>query len=410
MRCARSVFIVVALGAVALETGCSGGGGKGGSGRSVAATRSSSVTPPASGKGPASGGPAPVTPPGKGPALTPAARPGVSRFLYSANYGDQSITELTIDPLTGAPTVFGSVALGDVPLRLAVHPSDRFLYSIERSEVTPFAVDATTGGLTPIGSPVVLTGDYPLGARVSPNGQLLLCGYYGGSTGGSVRSFAIGAAGDLAPVDRFALGPTANPVDVVVHPTSRFAFVADGISETITVLAIDPATGKLGAVGGPVPCPGVAALALEARGAFLVAMTSFSPGSIEVFAIDSSGAITPRGAPLSTGPHSAMAIEAAPDGKTFHVVTANSSLVTVLLDAQGGLTTASVTPVPAYGFPGALALDASGKFVYTANFAGDDLSVLSIGASGAITAGPNVPIAPRTSGNTTQPYWVATVR
>ena len=139
-------------------------------------------------------------------------------------------------------------------------------------------------------------------------------------------------------------------------------------------------------------------------------MTSFSPGSVGVLAIDSNGAITPRGAQLSTGPHSAMAIETMPDGKTFQVVTANSSLVTLAMDPQGALTTARVTPVPAYGFPCALAIDATGRFLYTANFAGDDISALTIAAGGTVTAGANVAIAPRTPGNTTQPYWLAAVR
>jgi 6-phosphogluconolactonase (cycloisomerase 2 family) len=247
-----------------------------------------------------------------------------------------------------------------------------------------------------------------MAARTTPNGAFLIATYYGGSTGGSVRSFAVDATGDLTPLSRAALASTSQPVDVVVHPTGRFAFVADSIAATIVVLAIEASTGKLATVGS-FACADVSALAVDGTGGFVVAMTSASPGSIQAFAVASNGALTPRGAPLGTGPHSPMAIEVAPDGKTFHVVTANSSLVTAALDAQGNLATTSTAAIPAYGFPSGLALDASGRFVYTANFAGDDVSVLDL-ANGKVTAGSNVRVTSLAGGGTTQPSWLVTVR
>jgi 6-phosphogluconolactonase len=406
MRRLASILIALALG-----TGCSHGGRahvaagatsapatsgstSASSSSSTAATKSSSTTTTAS---------IPAKPP-----ATPAG-PATSRFLYTANYGDASITELRIDPATGAPAVFGTVATGDAPLRLAVEPTNRFVYSIERIEVTPLAV-GPAGGLTPIGpGAVAIAGDYPLAACATPDGALLVVTYYGGGPGGSVRTFAIGPTGGLTQLARYALGATASPVDVTVDATSRFAYVADGIGQTIVTLAIVPGAGTLVPVGPPVACPDVSALALDATGRFLVAMTSASPGTIQAFAVAATGGLSPRGGPLGTGPHSPMAITRGPDGR-FYVITANSSLLVATIDAQGTLTEASVTQVPAYGFPCGLAIDGSGRFVYTANFAGDDLSVLQVGAGGAIGVGSNVAIAPRTSGGTAQPYFVATVR
>lgn len=384
----REICLALTLGAVALS-GCSDKK----SGSRSAASASSPATVGTSST---------TTPP-------PTTAPGPSRFLYSANYGDASITQLSLDAATGAPTVVGTVALGDVPLRLVVDPTHRFLYAIERSEVTPLAI-GPAGDLTPIGAgPVVVAGDYPMGACATPDGALLLVGYYGGGPGGSVRSFAIGAAGALTPVGHVALGATANPVDVLVDAASRFAYVVDEIGQTITVLSIVPGAGALVPVGAPVPCADARALALDATGAFLIVMTSASPGSIQSYAVAANGAITPRSAPLGLGPHSPMALTRGPDGRLY-VVTANSSLIVATLDAQGTLTESSVTSIPAFGFPSALALDASGRSVYTANFAGDDLSVLTVGATGAISAGQNVAVAPRTAGNTTQPSFLVTVR
>lgn len=390
--------ITVLVGVLALA-GC--GGGKGGARGQAAPGATSGTGTPTSGTTTGT--------PGAAVGASPSAV-APSRLLYSANYGDASITALRIDAATGAPTPFATTVLGDVPLRLAVDPSERFLYAIERGEVTALAIGAT-GGLTPIGAPVVIAGDYPMAGVVTPDGDFLVTTWYGGGVGASVRTFAIGPTGALTPAARHSLGATAQPVDVVVGP-SRVAYVVDEVAFTITPLSILPGTGALVPVSAPVPCLDVRALALDATGSFLVAMTSASPGALRAFRVGTTGGLLPVGTALGTGPHSPMALARAPGGDLY-VVTANSSLIVVALDASGTLTERSVTPVPAHGFPCALAIDASGAFVYTANFAGDDLSVLTVGATGGVTAGTNVPIAPAPGGaasGSTQPSFLVSVR
>lgn len=396
-RCVVAVVCVLAL------AGC--GGSKGGSRRQAAsgATSGTGTSTTTSGSTTGTG-----TGAGTGAGTPGAAAP--SRFLYSANYGDASITALRIDPATGAPAPFATTVLSDVPLRLAVDPTERFLYAIERGEVTALAI-GTTGALTPIGAPVVLTGDYPMAGVVTPDGDFLVTTWYGGGVGACVRTFAIGPTGALTQAARLSLGSSAQPVDVVVGP-NRVAYVVDEIAFTITPLSITPGTGALTPLGAPVSCPDARALALDATGTFLVAMTSASPGSVRSFRVGATGGLTPAGAPLGTGPHSPMAISRAPGGELY-VVTASSSLIVVAVDAAtGALTEQSVTSVPAHGFPCALAIDASGRFVYTANFAGDDLSILTVGPGG-VTAGSNVAIAPAPGGaasGSTQPSFLVSVR
>lgn len=400
----RSTLIIsLAVAALGLATGCSSrskGRDQPAASTASAATSGSVGSTTTATTGTASTAAAAST------ATPTAAAVAPSRFLYSANRGDSSISHLAIDATTGGLTLRSTIATADVPLRLVAHPTGRTLYAVERSQLTPLTI-GPAGDPTP-GAPVVVAGDFPMSACPTPDGSMLLVGYYGGGPGGSVRSFAVGAAGGLTPLGRLALGATAYPVDLVVHPSGRFAFAVDEIGQTITTLEVVPGSGGLVRVGTPLPCPDASALALDASGAFLVVMTSASPGALRVFAVGPTGALTPRGAPLPTGPHSPMAIARAPDGR-FHVVTASSVLLVASIDPAGALTERSVSPVPAFGFPGALAIDASGRFVYTANFAGDDLSVLTVGPAGA-TAGGNVPIAPRGAAATSEPTSLVAVR
>jgi 6-phosphogluconolactonase (cycloisomerase 2 family) len=222
-----------------------------------------------------------------------------------------------------------------------------------------------------------------------------------------VSTFAVGAAGDLTAAFDLPLGANACPVDAIVAP-GGVVFVADAIAETIAPLAFDATTGSLVPLGAAVASPGVQALALDAKGRLLVAMSSASPGSISAFTVSAGGSLAAVGAPLATGPHAAMDIELGPDGETFYIVTAASTLLTVVADAQGNLHATRTTPTPAASFPCALAVDASGEFFYFADFADDEVSVLAAGAGGSLSPGPNVPVKPSHTGSTTEPYWVVT--
>lgn len=405
---------LVLLGVLA---GCARGGGSSASASratpasTTAAARSATTTSAAASPSPhtatLAGG---TTLPGAGatpspsPSGPPASSHAPSRFLYTANNGDSSIGIFVIDPATGAPTPTGSVATGAAPFRLVLHPSGTVLYSIELTEITAFAIDPSSGALTPLGSPVVVPGG-PTSARTTADGAYLLASY-AGSRGGGVQLFAVGLVGDLALVADCALGASAYPFDVAVSPADPFAYVAD-VSGTIAPLALDETKGTLAPVGSPVASPNVQELAFDGSGRYLVALSSASPGLIQCFSASATGTLAPVGGAFGTGPHAAIDIELGPDGETFYVATANASLVTVSVDAAGNLTRRAVTPVPSPGFPNAVAVDASGRFLYFADFADDRISVLTAGASGLV-AGANVPVAPRTAGNPTNPYWVVT--
>src|SRR3954447_3186402 len=103
MRSAESVVVFFSIGAVLLSAGCGRSrNGAGLSSRAPGTTATSAVTSKTS----STTSPGSTTAPGSTTVPTsPTTKPTTttpSRFLYSANYGDQSISALTIDATTGA--------------------------------------------------------------------------------------------------------------------------------------------------------------------------------------------------------------------------------------------------------------------------------------------------------------------
>ncbi len=181
------------------------------------------------------------------------------------------------DSSTGAPVSPVELAAETPnPTFLNLHPSGRFLYSVnaisdfngERTgAVSAFAVDAATGGLTLLNQqPSGGTG--PCHVVVSPDGGAVLTANYGG---GSTASLPIEADGRLGPPvsaiqhvgssvnPRRQEGPHAHSVNL--DPSARFALTADlGLDQVLiyrfdaaahTLTPHDPPFGRTAGGAGP---------------------------------------------------------------------------------------------------------------------------------------------------------------
>ena len=126
------------------------------------------------------------------------------RFAFVANFISGDVSAFTINASTGALTAVGSpVAVGTNPISMAVDPGGRFAYvaNATSNDISAFTINATTGALTAVGPPV--------------------------------------AAG-------------TGPVSVTVDPTGTFAYVANRFSDDVSAFTINASTGALTAVGPPV--------------------------------------------------------------------------------------------------------------------------------------------------------------
>jgi 6-phosphogluconolactonase (cycloisomerase 2 family) len=129
---------------------------------------------------------------------------------------------------------------------IAVEPSGHFAYvgNIVSNDISVFAIDATTGHLSIVGSPVP-AGNGPRFIVVGPTGNVL---YAVNQQANNISGFAINRdTGVLTPLDGTV--PTDDaPVKLTFHPSGHFAYVANFNSGDITVYRVN-SSGALGLLG-----------------------------------------------------------------------------------------------------------------------------------------------------------------
>ena len=201
-----------------------------------------------------------------------------------------------------------------------------------------------------------------------------------------------------------------NPFHVVVHPSGSFLYASNYNDPmgSISAYTIDPNTGALTQIAGsPFATesgyPGPSRLAIDPTGKFLYVGlngTVNANNQVAAFSINSStGELTAvTGSPFMTG-NGPLSVAVDQTGK--YLYTANSFDNTIsgfaIDPTTGALTSVSGSPFStgALGaFPFALAMDPLGMFLYTGNQASNNVSGLSINTTtGALTAIPGSPFA-----------------
>jgi 6-phosphogluconolactonase len=273
------------------------------------------------------------------------------KFAYVANSRSNSVTMYTIDPATGALTSIGTIGAGKNPISVAVDPSGKFVYVVnnhgfisdELSDVSMYTIDASTGALTFIGS-VATGGVNSLSVAVDPTGKFAYVANQGGDFNGGVTMYTIDAVTGALTSTGVILAPcvesppSCTPYSVAVHPSGRFAYVANEAS--VSVYLINATTGTLamtqliasGGIGG-------LSVAVDPTGKFAYVVDGFLQSNVSMYSIDP-----------TTG-----------DLRFIGVIDAGSS-------------------------PTSIAIDPSGRFAYVTNSRSNDVSMYRIdGGTGALT-------------------------
>jgi 6-phosphogluconolactonase len=260
------------------------------------------------------------------------------------------------------------------PIPIGVDPTGHFVYVGSENSVSAYAIDPTSGLLTPLtGSPFAAGGGYADELAIEPTGRFL---YTTNTTTNNVSAFAIDATtGSLTPTPGSPFPTGDAPTAIAVDPLSRYVFVGSLLSADVSVFSsdvsvfiIDSATGALSpALGSPftIPCPAtslvtVNSLAVDASGAFLFVasscglLASFADNVDYIwgFAIDpNTGALAPvPGSPLLTvadpmppGPNGPLYIMV--QGETLYASNGNGTLSTFAIDQLTGGLTQSGSPI-----------------------------------------------------------------
>jgi 6-phosphogluconolactonase (cycloisomerase 2 family) len=298
---------------------------------------------------------------------------------------------------------FTTTAGGVGPQSIAVDPTGKFAYvantgcpSAFDGNVSMYTVDATTGALASIGPPVDSLDEGGHSVTVDPSGKFAYVANWGeGDTAGSVSMYTInvttGALTSTGMINGVCPGLCA-PWSVVVHPSGKFAYVANegGPSPTgVSMFTINTTTGALTSIGTIAAAGRAISVAVDPSGKFAY-VTDGSNGfpaennKVSMYTID-----TTTGALKSTGTIDAginpSSVAVDPLGKFAYVANSGSNDVSMytINTPTGALT--SIGPIAAGSSPSSIAVDPSGKFAYLTNSGSNDVSMYSIDATGALT-------------------------
>ena len=288
---------------------------------------------------------------------------GCSQHAYVANAGDNTVSAYAVDATSGALAAVGTpVKTGKSPHAI-VGTQDRtyvFVGNEGSNDISAFAVNFASGALTPVpGSPFAAGTDpkslalyVETGNRgVSNFGTYLYVANAGSDT---VSAFAVDtSSGSLTPLSPATFATGKGPSSIAFNYNGHIYVANNGGSNDVSAFSVDPTTGILTPVAGSPFSAGANPLSLAVRaGEFLyTANPDATNPSISGFSIDpTTGAL----APLSGSPFPLPVSHyiAADQTAAYLYVTTGSGIVGYGIDGTIG----TLTPLP--GFPVATGTDA----------------------------------------------------
>ena len=312
------------------------------------------------------------------------------RYLYSTSPRSDRLFAYRIDAQNGtlAPLSQGAVIrTGHVPtsIGLFVSPTiatppvftSKFVYlaDVNSNSVASYATNATSGVPTPNGA--ALSGGTSVRAlTVSKNGRFL----YSAQLSGNATAYSIDpVTGKLTALDTGTISAGVKPDAIATDPSNRFAYVFNLDDGTITPFLIDATTGRLVANGTAVATiPRPFSMIIDSTGRTLYAM---STSQLQAFSIDvDSGALTAlagdngvKELQVDTATQAVME----PGGKYLYVAHLENLIEIYPIDAQtGALGTVRTQPLDRAAF--SLSIDPTGRFLYTADWVKQSVSVFAI--------------------------------
>ena len=325
------------------------------------------------------------------------------KFLFACSGTTDLVYGMNIDQATGALTPLASGArlvTGDGPIAVGLRSDfgttvpntyeSKRLYVPNTSDqtITGYLADPTTGALSPMaGSPFNATGSGLSSLAIHASNKFV---YATNATSGDVSQYNIDAtSGALSPSANAptSLGTGAAPQVFATDIVSQFAYVLDSGNQKIAPFTLDSVTGALNAnlllpvnTGGP-----PSGLVVSSSGRFAVSINSTA---LEYYSISTGGVIAgPQLNPvfLASAPSSVVIH---PNGYFVYVSrpTTPGAIDAVPFSSFSG-TPLTPSTVAAGAAPVAMAIEATGHFLYSANSGSNDISIFSIDQlTGELTA------------------------
>jgi len=330
------------------------------------------------------------------------------KFVYVANLGCMSgvsgyVSMYTVDLTSGALTSVGppvpTYGYGAYADTVTLDPSGKFAYATNSGDafdygdgadgaVAMYTINSTTGALTSAG---VINGDcstlcFPSSVVVDPSGKFAyIANGGGGSTG--VAMFSINSTtGALTSVGTIAAGDTPN--SVAVDPSGKFVYVLNASdspgSGNVSMYTITATTGALAAIGTIAAGTEPVSVAFDSAANFAY-VVNFGSNDVSIYAINTTTGILTSLGTMTAGTNP-LSVAVDPAGKFAYVVNFGSNdLSTYTINAATGALTSTGTTAAGMA-PTSIAIHPSGKFAYVTNSGSNNVSMYSIDANtGALT-------------------------
>jgi 6-phosphogluconolactonase (cycloisomerase 2 family) len=333
------------------------------------------------------------------PSLAPPMVINSAGFIHLiARSPTPTLVVATLDSPTGRLAPRTLTWPGAIPLDIVGHPSGKFLYVIDsNSRIQAATVDASNGNLTPVGMPATSFAATGLTHRVSidPQGTFLIAAGRSGASPNpdQVGTIAIDQATG-APYGRWRLTDLPfQPGAVVVHPTGRCGLVLPLVPDTkiaeFSIAADGTPTGGLSRtvmdtfIDAAFDSGGTTVFALGSAGVTPFPITDTATCALGA----SSGAVAPLASPLASN---ATRLSIEPSGRFLYAT--DPSLNRIDAFAIGPPLTSIGSFPTRIGVAGFAPVFMSGTqtaaypFLYVVNHGSNDISILAVAASGALTA------------------------
>ncbi len=323
---------------------------------------------------------------------TRAEAAGSELLVYFGPYTDAKTKGIYVsrfDTATGKLTEPELAAESKSPSFLAVHPTNRFLYSVNEAGdgkekgVSAFAIDAQSGKLTALGQRPS-GGGGPCHLALDPSGKCVVVANY---NGGSVEALPIGDDGKLGEPTAF-IQHTGSSVDparqkgphahcAAVDAAGKFAFVCDLGLDKVLIYKLDAAKATLTPNDPPsasvAPGSGPRHLAFHPNGKFAYVINEMG-GTMTAFSYDAGHGALKELQTISTMPEGysgekwCAEVAVHPSGKFLYGSNrGNSTLVVFGIDQSTGKLSV-VEHVPTQGkAPRHFGIDPTGAYLFAAN-------------------------------------------
>jgi 6-phosphogluconolactonase len=172
--------------------------------------------------------------------------PATGNFVYAVNESDASISAFQVGS-DGILSSIGLFSVGTAPNAVAGDPTGKFLYVTDggSNQMYGFLVQSN-GSLIMMAKPFK-TDNLPNAVAVDPRGIYVYVANYNAN---DVSAYTIDSTGNATPVAGTSIYAVGNgPLCLLIEPSEgRYIYTANFLGNTVSGLALNPATGGLSAV------------------------------------------------------------------------------------------------------------------------------------------------------------------